>query len=295
MTSISVTRSPVPARTCGSIKTSSSSFTANSPGDFILRTRGRLIGEGVDPHRKIGWMIRSTLDTDSPYVDVAVHGDGLTSMQFRRSKGADTEQVESMLRSPDVIQLARQGDKYVMSVARSGEPLSSEELIGVELGDEVYVGLFVCAHNSEVIEKAVFENVRIIAPAEPDFRPYRDYIGSHLEVVDLASGSRKIVHTTEDSLQAPNWAPDDTALIFNRNGLLYRFDLNSSEVQQIDSGFATENNNDHVISFDGSRLGISHHTGDERTSVVYTMPIGRGVPKAVTTLDAHSYLPRLVA
>ena len=40
-------------------------------------------GTGVDPHRKIGWIIRRTLDADSPYVDAAVHGDGLTSLQFR--------------------------------------------------------------------------------------------------------------------------------------------------------------------------------------------------------------------
>ena len=257
-------------------------------GDFILRTRAHLLGEGVDPHRKIGWMIRSSLDADSPYVDVAVHGDGLTSMQFRRTQGADTEQVVSKLESPDVIQLARQGGRYMMSVAKYGDPMSSEELTGVDLGDEVYVGLFVCAHNADVIEEAVFRNVRVIAPTG-DFRPYRDYIGSRLEVMELRSGHREIVHTVEDSLQAPNWTRDDKALIFNRNGLLYRFDLVSREVVRIDSGFANQNNNDHVISFDGTRLGISHHTCEDRTSVIYTMPIAGGTPKAITTLNAHSY------
>ena len=258
-------------------------------GDFVLRTRAHLVGEGVDPHRKLGWMIRSSLETDSPYVDVAVHGDGLTSMQFRRAPGAETEQVESKLTAPDVIQLSRRDGKYVMSVAKYGDTLSSEELTDVELGDEVYVGLFVCSHNADVVEKAVFENVRIVVPAHPGFRPYRDYIGSHLEVIDLAAGRRKILHTVDDSLQAPNWTRDDKALIYNRNGLLYRFDLETRETKQIDSGFATQNNNDHVISSDGTRLGISHHTGEDRKSVVYTMPIDGGTPKAITRLDAHSY------
>lgn len=259
-------------------------------GDFILRARARLIGEGVDPHRKIGWMIRKSLDPDSPYVDVAVHGDGLTSMQFRRTQGADTEEVVSKVKAPDVIQLARQEGKFVMSVAKYGDPFSSEVLADVELGDEVYVGLFVCAHNSDVVERAVFENVRIIAPAAPDFRPYSDYIGSHLEVMDLETGLRKIVHTVEDSLQAPNWTRDDKALIFNRNGVLYRFDLATRDVNQIDTGFAENNNNDHVISFEGSQLGISHHTGEDGISVIYTLPTGGGMPKAITTLAAHSYL-----
>lgn len=259
-------------------------------GDFILRTRAYLVGEGVDPHRKIGWMIRQSLDPDSAYVDVAVHGDGLTSMQFRRTKGADTEEVVSKLTGPDIMQLSRQGGKYAMSVAKYGEPLASEELASVDLGDEVYVGLFICSHNADVVERAVFENVRIIAPAAPDFRPYRDYIGSHLEVMDIDSGHREIVHTVEDTLQAPNWTHDNKALIFNREGLLYRFDLATQEVTKIESGFADQNNNDHVISFDGRKLGISHHLGDERHSVIYTMPIGGGEPKAVTTLSAHSYL-----
>ncbi|MFK7735062.1 MAG: TolB family protein [Pirellulaceae bacterium] len=258
-------------------------------GDFILRTRAHLIGEGVDPHRKLGWMIRTSLDTDSPYVDVAVHGDGLTSMQFRRTVGAETEQVESKLTGPDVIQLSRRNGTYVMSVAKYGDTLSSEELTEIELGDEVYVGLFVCSHNADVVEKAVFENVRIIKPADPEFQPYRDYIGSNLEVMDMEEGHRQIVHTVDDSLQAPNWTRDDKALIYNRNGLLYRFDLATQSASQIDSGFATQNNNDHVISFDGKRLGISHHTGEDRKSVVYTMPINGGTPKAITTLDAHSY------
>ena len=64
-------------------------------GDFILQARVELVGAGVDPHRKLGFIVRSTLDADSPYADVAVHGDGLTSLQYRRTKGAITEQVQS--------------------------------------------------------------------------------------------------------------------------------------------------------------------------------------------------------
>ena len=48
----------------------------------------RFLGEGVDPHRKAGVIARTSLDADSPYADAAVHGDGLISLQFRRTKGA---------------------------------------------------------------------------------------------------------------------------------------------------------------------------------------------------------------
>ena len=41
-------------------------------GDFILQARVEFIGKGVDPHRKLGWIVRSTLDEDSPYADATV-------------------------------------------------------------------------------------------------------------------------------------------------------------------------------------------------------------------------------
>ena len=46
-------------------------------GDFILQARVELVGKGVDPHRKVGLMVRPSQDADAPYVDGVVHGDGL--------------------------------------------------------------------------------------------------------------------------------------------------------------------------------------------------------------------------
>ena len=58
-------------------------------GDFIIQARIELVGQGVDPHRKVGLMVRPNQDADAPYVDGMVHGDGLTSLQFRRTQGRD--------------------------------------------------------------------------------------------------------------------------------------------------------------------------------------------------------------
>src|SRR5580765_5513838 len=59
-------------------------------GDFILQARVAFAGKGVDPHRKAGLIIRAGMDADAPYVDAVVHGGGLTSLQFRRTKGGAT-------------------------------------------------------------------------------------------------------------------------------------------------------------------------------------------------------------
>ena len=110
-------------------------------GNFILRARTEFIGKGVDPHRKIGWIIRPNLDTEAPHVNASLHGDGLTSLQFRRTKGAITEQIAYTEKNFDVVQLERRGNKYIMSVAKFGEPFLTKEVADIPLGDDVYAGL----------------------------------------------------------------------------------------------------------------------------------------------------------
>lgn len=259
-------------------------------GDFILQAQIELIGKGVDPHRKLGWMIRKTFDSDSPYADVAVHGDGLTSLQFRREEGGITEQVASEAKGPDVIQLERKGNTYTFSAARFGEPFQTCQLKDFELGDDVYVGLFLCSHNPEVTEKATFRNVRMIRPAKDGFAPYRDYIGSNLEILDVESGRRQIIHTSSIPFEAPNWSVDGNSLIYNSSGndpetrgRLYRFDLATRRSTQIDTGFANRLNNDHVISFVGNMIGISDQSAIHGgRSAVFTLPVTGGTPKRIT-------------
>jgi Tol biopolymer transport system component len=259
-------------------------------GDFIVSARAAFIGEGVNAHRKLGWMVRSNLETSSPHINAVVHGDGLTSLQFRRETGGTTEEITPPLTGADVIQLERRGDRYTMSVARFGEVFTVSELADHKLGDEVYVGLFVCSHEVDVIEKAVFKDVRITVPAAEDFVPYRDYIGSRLETVDMDTGDRRVLYTTEDAIEAPNWTPDGKDLIYNSQGRIYRFPLADAKPVLLDTGFATRCNNDHVLSFDGKTLGIS--SGDPEmngTSIIYTLPVTGGTPKRVTE-TGPSYL-----
>lgn len=259
-------------------------------GDFILTTRAQLLGKGVDPHRKIGWMIRSTMDSGSAHVSGVVHGDGLTSLQFRRTAGAETEQVQSPIKGADVIQLERRGKTYIMSVAKYGDTLSAVQTTDVDLGDSVSVGLFVCAHNDTVMERARFSDVRITVPVRQGFTAYREYIGSNIEIMDVNTGQRRIVYRSTASVQAPNWTRDGKALIYNQDGKLYRFDLKTNTPTLINTGFATRNNNDHVLSPNGTMLGISHQPPEEGgKSMVYTVPVTGGVPKRATDVGP-SYL-----
>ncbi len=259
-------------------------------GDFIMQARIRFIGEGVHEHRKIGIMIRDTLSTGSAHISAVVHGDGLASLQFRKTAGSSTEEIKSEYTYPDIIRIERRGDTFIMSAAKFGEPFTSTSIEGVKLNDNVFTGLFICSHNAEVLEKALFDNVRIIIPAKEDFIPYTDYIGSNIEVMDVNTGLREILYSSPLSLQAPNWTGDGKKLIYNSRGLIYSFDISNKTIKEINTGFANNNNNDHVLSFDGKLLGISHHSiDDDNRSIIYTLPVGGGTPERITA-EGPSYL-----
>lgn len=259
-------------------------------GDFILQARVSFAGKGQDPHRKLGWMIRHSLDTNSSSVNATIHGDGLTSLQFRRTANGTMEEKRFDLKSPDIIQLERRGNLYIMSVASEGQSYITQEVADINFGEEVYAGLFICAHNKDVLEKGRFDNVRIVKPAPVNFTPYRDFLGSHIEVFDIATGKRNIVFSSEQSLQAPNWTKDGTSLIYNSNGSIYRLKLSDPKPVLVNTGKVKSNNNDHVISFDGEMLGLSSSSPDNKySSVVYTVPIKGGTPKQITP-TGPSYL-----
>ena len=260
-------------------------------GDFMISATVRFIGHGVDPHRKIGVIARNALTANSPYADACVHGDGLTSLQFRPQDTAQTAQVVLPSNGAVNIELQRIGNTFTFSAATPGEnyKTAAKEVI---LSDEVYAGIFICSHNENVVEQAVFSNVRIIIPAAKDFRPYRDYIGSHIEVMDVQSGLRKILYSAPNSLQAPNWTRDGKNLIYNSEGLLYKYDLSTGSVSKLNTGIANQNNNDHVISFDGKQIALSNHVGEKRISTLFILPInGSDKPIQITSADSgHSYL-----
>src|SRR5215207_9494841 len=46
-------------------------------GNFIVSAQVQFVGAGVELHRKLGWMLRTSLDPASANMNAAVHGDGL--------------------------------------------------------------------------------------------------------------------------------------------------------------------------------------------------------------------------
>src|SRR5660397_114428 len=72
-------------------------------GDVSIAANIEWVGEGVDPHRKACLIIRQSLDPGSAYADAAVHGDGLTSIQYREQQGEITREVQSNISAPNRV------------------------------------------------------------------------------------------------------------------------------------------------------------------------------------------------
>lgn len=252
-------------------------------GDFIMQTQLRFIGEGHEPHRKAGLMIRSSAATNAAVVLCAFHGDGITSLQYRTHAGSDMKQIVFNVQGADVMQLEKKGNVFTMSAAHFGKLYEVRQVDSINLGNNLLAGLFLCSHTNEYSEKAEFSNTRIFAPAPDTLVQYRQYIGSALETMDVTTGHREIVAMDPGSIQAPNWTPDGKTLIYNASGKLYNFDLATKKASVLNTDFANRNNNDHVLTFDGKQLGISHHAAEsEGQSVIYTVPVTGGVPKRIT-------------
>jgi Tol biopolymer transport system component len=112
---------------------------------------------------------------------------------------------------------------------------------------------------------------------------------STLETLDVFSGERKALKEFDYVIEAPNWTRDGRFLVYNSHGRIYKYELASGHITELESGFAIDCNNDHVLSPDNRRIAVSHFTHDDATSRIYTLPFDGGTPVLVSE-KGPSYL-----
>lgn len=248
-------------------------------GDMSLTSNIAFTGIGKDPHRKAVLMIRQSLEADAAYVDAAIHGDGLTSLQFRDAKGANTHEVQANVTAPVRVRLVRRGNYALLFLAAKNEELKfSGAAVRLALDGPVYVGIGVCSHNKDVAETATFSNLELATK----FVETKPVLYSTLETQAMNSTDRRVVFVTPTRIEAPNWLRDGKTLVYNGGGRLYRIPAIGGTPEAIDTGFAIRCNNDHGLSPDGSELVISDQSQGDRKSRIYTLPVAGGMPKRVT-------------
>ena len=265
---------------------------------------------GAIEHRKAMLMIRQSLDPDSAYADACLHGNGMTALQWRDGKGEISYEIEANADAPRRLRIEKRGNFFMMSMGTSDADMrpAGGSCI-VEMKGDYYVGVGVCSHSTDRRETASFSNITLGVPPTGVSR-----LISSLEVyMDTSARDRRVVWveapqpgsaTAPAKMEAPNWLHDNAnTLLYNQNGRLYKVPavLPSTlptnvtvKPELVDLGILKRLNNDHVLSFDNTMLGVSDSSqGNGQSTVLDDSPEGR-----------HAYahhaqyallLPRLVA
>jgi TolB protein len=286
-------------------------------GDVQLTALVRFLNSSGNEHKKAVLILRQSLETDSVYVDLALHGNGLLALQYRDEKGGTTREVQSanpgligtgtdaneVKLAQSLLRLTRRGSYVYMSVAppMPGDvPIYDGESIRIPLEGDFYAGIGVCSHDKNTIEQASFENVELKAPTPSSSQPV---LYSTLETVPIDSGDRQVVYLAQGRFEAPNWSRDGSYLLFNRNGHLEKLPISGiGKPEVLDTGSASHLNNDHGISPDGTMLAFSDNSQETKSSdgktghdsLVYVMPIVGGTPKQLTPIGPsywHGWSP----
>ena len=117
---------------------------------------------------------------------------------------------------------------------------------------------------------------------------------SILETINIFTGERTAHKEFDCVIEAPNWTQDGKFLVYNSRGKIFTYELSTGEIKEIDTGFAIDCNNDHVLSPDNTQLAVSHFTNEDATSRIYILPFAGGSPILVTEKGPsylHGWLP----
>jgi TolB protein len=131
-------------------------------GNFTIAATAKFLTEG-NAHRKAVLMLRKGLETDSPFVHLAIHGDGMPSVQFRNTKGDTVNTVDFLVEGPGAwkLKLQRQGATVTVWVGKDGAPLRELGHTNYQAGNPVLVGLGVSSHNAEALNTVLFSDVTV--------------------------------------------------------------------------------------------------------------------------------------
>jgi TolB protein len=265
-------------------------------GDVSIAADIRFPHPGGNPHRKAALLLRQSLDADAVYADAALHGAGLTALQYRREKSDVTGSIElnfnSIADAPTRLRIEKHGDHITMFVSFHGEPLHpSGAATRIHFDGPYYIGLGVCSHDKNASETAIFSNVMIEElPASTQATAVKPNLYSTLQTMSIDHDAPRalIAYSVQGHFEAPNWSRDGKSLIFDQGGRIMTVSADGGISKPIDIGQITGCNGSHGLSPDGKWLAISCNTPGASGSRVYIVPSGGGSPR-MTTQNPSSY------
>ncbi|MDX2179151.1 MAG: hypothetical protein SFV18_06130 [Bryobacteraceae bacterium] len=92
----------------------------------------------------------------------------------------------------------------------------------------------------------------LLAQAAP-----RPPVTSHITVISFDGTGERVIYSSPELFEAPNWSPDGKYLLLNSRGKLWRLALDGGAPVEIDARPVERANNDHGISPDGTLYALS--------------------------------------
>lgn len=130
-------------------------------GDATLSADVTFPTAGVISLEKGVLIARQSLDPASPYADVAIHGDGHITLQFRSIRAGKTEDVTAPPGPNSRIRIERHGDTLTAFAGPNDRALTRIASTTLPMHGPVYLGLGVCAHNAGGQATVTFSHVEL--------------------------------------------------------------------------------------------------------------------------------------
>jgi TolB protein len=249
-----------------------------------------------NPHRKGILMFRQTLDAGGIYADAAAHGSGLVALQYRRERGANSQDIELNIDAPRTVRLEKRGDSFTLFLSMKGEPLHQVgAAISLHLKEPFYVGLGAVSHDVNTTDKVVFSHVTLQrlarVPAATKLVLY-----STLQTIQTEDQFRRsmMIRTVAGYMQSANWAPDGKSIYVYEEGRIESIPYLTPEAggtpMPIDTGGLIGCSGNFGLSPDGKSLAVSCSESKDGPHQVYLLPAGGGgTPRKVTQGAIASY------
>jgi TolB protein len=249
-----------------------------------------------NPHRKGILMFRQTLDAGGAYADIGVHGSGLTALQYRSERGANTQDIELNIDAPKTVRLEKHGDTVTMLLSMKGEPLHPVGAsIRLPFTEPFYVGLGVVSHDVATTDTVQFSHVTL-QPLSPTMAGTKLALHSTLQTVQIDDQFRRaaMIRTVPGYMQSPNWAPDRKSIYVHADGRITRIPYLTPDAggtpQEIDVGHLVGCSGNFGLSPDGKWLAVSCAETQGGTHQVYLLPAaGGGMPRKLTNSSSGSF------
>lgn len=246
-----------------------------------------------NPHRKGILMFRQSLDPGSAYAALAVHGSGMAALQYRRERGANTEDIEINGDLPKSIRIEKRGDLFTAFLSFNGEPLQPAGASArLRLKSPFYVGLGALSHDVDTTDVAQFSHLTLQRPGGVNGE--RALIRSSLETIQIEDQYRRaiLVRSVPATMQSVNWIAGGKSLYVEEGGSLQRIVYSDppagADAQPVSVGNLVDCSANYGMSPDGQWLAVSCAETKRGVRQIFLLPGGGGEAVHALTQGAQS-------